>query len=935
MASIQYIGETLWPGHLGHICIILSFVSALFTALAAYMHLKQKSTQTNDWGRLCRVSYSLHSVATFTLIALIFYVMGNSMYEYSYVHEQVSDELPMKYIFSAFWAGQEGSFLLWMFWHAVLGMIFVVKNDKWTPQILFSLGLIEAFLASMLLGIHIPLLGEEYKIGSNPTLLIRDVIDAPIFATADYLTQIEGKGLNPLLQNYWMTIHPPVLFLGFASTAIPFAFAIGSLLTRDYRSWLVPGLKWALFSAFILGTGILMGAAWAYEALTFGGYWAWDPVENASLVPWIIIVAGVHTNLIARNTGYSVRATYAFYLLTFILIVYSTFLTRSGILGETSAHAFTEMGLEWQLVAFITFFILQSLYFYLTRRSAIPTKVKEEAFTSREFWMLIGSLVLFFSATLITVSTSLPVYNTVREAVWEPGFIGKVIEDPIEHYNKYQLWIGVFVALLSGTSQFLRYGARNWNSYRKKFGMHIGISLLIAAALSYPLYLTFHDRLWQHLALTFAGVFAISSNLDYLISVLKGNLKAGAAVVSHMGFGILIFGTLYSGLNKEAITKDPFAQAGITNSRNLNTNVTLIKNSPIPVNDYWIEYRGDSIEGNLKKFDLTFTKVDDKNKKIEEFTVRPSAIYDTKFSKISAWNPDTKHYWNKDIFTLISGYPKHLNSVDSMRVMEDTMKWEPMRLALLESDSIKDFTGQFMGYTFSPNQKSMNLDSADMAVGAIMKFKHPRMDSIFTAEPALVLKQGLVYQHPVTIDPLGMRIALDESVFDKVFTEEIDLQYQDILLKEGETKRVNGISINLAGFDKQIDVSKYQGEEGDIAIAAILDVVDDATGKSYRSEPIYILRQNKQFSIKDYIAEAGLHIRFNKIDPTSQAMTFSIAKEERDLTFVNLNVAPDVPRSDIIAIESLVFPGINLVWLGTCMMLLGLLMGLIVRFKHT
>ncbi|MDV7399460.1 cytochrome c biogenesis protein CcsA, partial [Arthrospira platensis SPKY1] len=100
---------------------------------------------------------------------------------------------------------------------------------------------------------------------------------------------MQGSGLNPLLQNYWMTIHPPTLFLGFASTAIPFAYAIAGLWTKEHQAWLKPALPWALFSGAILGTGILMGGAWAYEALSFGGYWAWDPVENMSLVPWLIL----------------------------------------------------------------------------------------------------------------------------------------------------------------------------------------------------------------------------------------------------------------------------------------------------------------------------------------------------------------------------------------------------------------------------------------------------------------------------------------------------------------------------------------------------------------------------------------------------------------------------------------------------------------------
>ena len=190
-----------------------------------------------------------------------------------------------------------------------------------------------------------------------------------------------------------------------------------------------PVFPWALFSGAILGTGILMGGAWAYEALSFGGYWAWDPVENMSLVPWIILIAGIHGNLIARSTGYSIKSTYLFYLLTFVFIVYSTFLTRSGILGDTSVHAFTEMGLETQLILFLGFFTLGSLLLYFIKLRQIPAPEKEESSGSKEFWIFIGSLVLIFSAVLITVSTSLPVYNKIRQ-IFDPNFIGRVITDP-------------------------------------------------------------------------------------------------------------------------------------------------------------------------------------------------------------------------------------------------------------------------------------------------------------------------------------------------------------------------------------------------------------------------------------------------------------------------------------------------------------------------
>ena len=274
-----------------------------------------------------RVGFGIHSIALFSIIAMLFYVMVNKYYEYSYAQAHVSDDLPMQYILSAFWEGQEGSFLLWMFWHIILGWVVIARGKMWESSVLLFVGLAEVVLASMLLGLHIEIGDFIYKVGSNPTTLLRDIFEAPIFEKADYVEVISGTGLNPLLQNYWMTIHPPVLFLGFASVTFPFAYAAAGLYTGQHREWLHPGLKWGLFSAGFLGTGILMGSAWAYEALTFGGYWAWDPVENMSLVPWLVLVGGIHANLIARSTGRAIRSTYIYYCLAFVLILYSTYLT--------------------------------------------------------------------------------------------------------------------------------------------------------------------------------------------------------------------------------------------------------------------------------------------------------------------------------------------------------------------------------------------------------------------------------------------------------------------------------------------------------------------------------------------------------------------------------------------------------------------------------
>ena len=439
MTEISYVGEHLWPGTIGHLLLVTGFVSALLSAISMFIFHTNKGGK--QWYELGKNAFLVHGVSVLTAIGLMFYMMISKMYEYHYVWNHVSDDLPFRYIFSAFWEGQEGSFLLWMFWHIILGFVILSRRNKWTAGVIGTLSMMQFFLGSMILGVYV--LG--HKFGSSPFVLLRDVMNIPLFANAEYLQLIDGNGLNPLLQNYWNTIHPPTTFLGFASLSIPYAYAISGLTTKDKSGWVESVLPWGLFSGAMLGTGILMGAAWAYEALSFGGYWSWDPVENSSLVPWLIMIAGIHTNVIAKSTGRSIFMTFAFYLLAFVLIVYSTFLTRSGILGDTSVHAFTEMGLEWQLIIFLGFFTLIGLFLLFTSFQELREKKDEEQVHSREFWMFIGSLVLLFSAVLILFTTSIPVYNKLFDAFG--SLLGSDLShlhrssplDPIAHYNRISI----------------------------------------------------------------------------------------------------------------------------------------------------------------------------------------------------------------------------------------------------------------------------------------------------------------------------------------------------------------------------------------------------------------------------------------------------------------------------------------------------------------
>jgi cytochrome c-type biogenesis protein CcmF len=241
-----------------------------------------------------------------------------------------------------------------------------------------------------------------------------------------------------------MVIHPPVLFLGFASTTIPFGFAVAGLLKKKH-DWMDSCLPWATFSAGILGLGIMMGAAWAYESLTFGGYWAWDPVENASLVPWLTLVSAIHGCIIYRKTGSSLKLTYLFFGISFLLVLYSTFLTRSGILGDTSVHAFTDLGMNAQLLGFLLIFVIPYFVLFFVRFKHMAEPQKEEAIDSREFWMLIGSLILFLSAVVIISITSIPVFNKIFGTKIAPP------EDAAFAHNQVQVFVAIIIGLLTAT----------------------------------------------------------------------------------------------------------------------------------------------------------------------------------------------------------------------------------------------------------------------------------------------------------------------------------------------------------------------------------------------------------------------------------------------------------------------------------------------------
>ncbi|MGB0850590.1 MAG: cytochrome c biogenesis protein CcsA [Bacteroidia bacterium] len=820
MDQITYVGEHLFIGNLGRFFVVLAFVSALLSAVF-YTRAKEGKNIERTIGR---VLFGTHFVAVFGVFVTLFMIIQNHYFEYAYAYEHSSNRLPLRYMISCFWEGQEGSFLLWLVWNAILGMILMFTAKRWERGVLAIMALSQVVLTAMLLGVNVM---DIYTLGSSPFELLREKMNIPLFSSPDYIKNLtDGTGLNPLLQNYWMVIHPPTLFLGFALTIVPFAFAVTSLFQQEYRAWIKPALPWALAGGMILGAGIIMGGFWAYESLSFGGYWAWDPVENASLVPWLLLISGIHLMLIKKVTNSSTIASYTLVIATYIMVLYATFLTRSGVLGETSVHSFTDLGLAGQLMQFVVLFIwlpivavtretrkrwyiivpvsvlvmllpfYTALTFYpllvlsiagiawfaLSLNKQLTSHASEDNIWGREFWMFIGSLILVLSSVQVLVGTSKPVFNKIFGTNAVPP------EDVIAYYNTYQMPIAIVIALLMGVSQFFRYrDTPDKMKLRKEVLITLGVSVLLTIGgvllfeIANPMYIVF----------MLAAFFAFAGNVYYLISSVR-KFKLSGASIAHIGFGMMLLGVLVSSAKKQVITADFSGQMGNFTEEARRENMLLEKNKPTRLGDYMVTYEGDSVNLDDIYFKVHYVSLDG----TEEFTLYPNTqIGDNGIMP----NPDTRHYLTYDIYTHITAMPK---------IESDSIKWENVQ-----------------EYTINKG------DSIETKNGTI----------IFTG--------------------------VEQSSGESIGLKNTTLAKAVLKIKRGTTT---------------LDAS-----------------------------PIFGINDQTYFSIREEIIEAGLRIGF-EVRPTPGGEPTAI-----------LEVAETDPQPDYIVMKGIRFPYINLLWLGTILMVVG------------
>ncbi|MEI6053211.1 MAG: cytochrome c biogenesis protein CcsA, partial [Opitutaceae bacterium] len=419
----------------------------------------------------------------------------------------------------------------------------------------------------------------------------------------------DGKGLNPLLQNFWMVIHPPVLFLGFAFTAIPFSFAVAGLWKKNYSQWIVNALPWTIAAAVLLGLGIMLGAYWAYGILGWGGYWGWDPVENSSLIPWLLLMALLHTMLIQLRTQKLPRTNFGLAIMSFVLVVYSTFLTRSGVLGDSSVHSFTDPGsiVYGLLIAFVVLFTVLGFGFLLLRNKELSNAGKPMNYLSREFVLFAGSFLLLLVAAVVFFGTNVPLVSKVRV---EPSF-----------YDNTTLPFAAVMTLFIGLSLMIRWGTDEYKIVAEKSLKAFLFGALLTAVVAVAFGITGIPAI----ILIFASSFTVAVNLEVAFMTMQGNWRMMGGKVAHIGLGLFFLGVIFNGLLKEKKT------------------FSLPQNTTVDVFDHRATFTGyRSVEGQKTAFDIKVEKGG------ESFVLSP-LMFETESSGLMR-TPDLHSYLTRDFY---------------------------------------------------------------------------------------------------------------------------------------------------------------------------------------------------------------------------------------------------------------------------------------------
>lgn len=493
----------VWPG-------VVAIWGALFAGLASVGVYFAVDRGRRELLPLARTTYAAFATCVIVAAGILMTLLLQHRFDVAYVNSYSSLDLPFHFLVSTFWAGQEGSFLLWCFFGALIGF-FVWRSAKEQEAPVMMVYL------STFLGI-IAILCKQ-----SPFKLLPPPVPA------------DGVGLNPLLQDPWMVIHPPVMFIGFASLSVPFSFAIAALWKKRWDGWIARTLPWALLTFLTLGTAILMGGYWAYKTLGWGGYWGWDPVENTSLVPWLFTTALVHGMFLQRARKRHRKVNLILACTAYATILYGTFLTRSGVLADFSVHSFIDLGITGWLVAILGTFLGLSIVLIAWRWRSIPTASDEEGpLLSRSVLFILGIASFCALGLVILLGTSAPLLTRLS---------GTPSQVQIAFYGRTTTPVGFLLLLLSGIVAYV-----SWKGTTAKELFASSRRSLVVAVVVLAAALGFGARGVEPLVLIFTAAFSADMNLRAVLrKASTGKLGGAGGYLAHVGVGIMLAGVVISG----------------------------------------------------------------------------------------------------------------------------------------------------------------------------------------------------------------------------------------------------------------------------------------------------------------------------------------------------------------------------------------------------
>jgi cytochrome c-type biogenesis protein CcmF len=537
--QVDYFSHIYLPGALALWCAVLFGISAMWGyGVALASGASGVSGASGDAGSLtfARRAYGFFALSIVLAAVVLSLLLMMRDFRIEYVYQYSGTDLPGYYQFAAFWAGQKGSFLIWLFWGALLGLLVRRTAGPAEPAVM-------GVYTLTLMGLLFILVRE------NPFVMLGK-------------TPLDGVGLNPLLQDNWMVIHPPIMFIGYAAAAIPFAFAMAALWRRQYDGWAARAFPWALGGFLVLGTAILMGGYWAYKTLGWGGYWGWDPVENASLIPWLFGTVLIHGLHMERTQGRYRRANYLLTFLMYISVLYGTFLTRSGVLADFSVHSFVDLGISGYLTLLLGGFFLLGLYLIITRWREIPTRPNEDPLLSRGTFMVLATITLTIATAVITAGTSAPLLTRFMK---DPSQVGP------SFYNKVNLPIAMLVAFLLALVPYLTWkGTEARELGRKIAGPFVfSVAVVTLSVGAWKVYDVFH------LVFILLAALALASNFQKTLAKMRGagGLRDAGGYLAHVGVGVILLGIIAS------------------SGYDVSTKVTLIQGQPREVDGMTLTFK--------------------------------------------------------------------------------------------------------------------------------------------------------------------------------------------------------------------------------------------------------------------------------------------------------------------------------------------------------